>query len=40
MFLLGFAAALVYERERSLLTPMAAHMTYNALVLGLPWWRR
>ena len=34
VFVLGFAAALVYERERSLLVPMAAHMTYNALVLG------
>jgi ABC-2 type transport system permease protein len=36
VFVLGFAAALVYERERSLLAPVAAHMTYNALVLGLP----
>ncbi|MEI9936109.1 MAG: type II CAAX endopeptidase family protein [Pseudomonadota bacterium] len=35
VFVLGFAAALIYERERSLLVPMAAHMTYNALVVGL-----
>jgi hypothetical protein len=35
VFVLGFAAALLYERERSLLAPMAAHMTYNALVIGL-----
>jgi ABC-2 type transport system permease protein len=35
VFVLGLAAALVYERERSLLAPMAAHMTYNALVIGV-----
>jgi hypothetical protein len=35
VFVLGFAAALIYERERSLLVPMAAHMTYNALLVGL-----
>jgi ABC-2 type transport system permease protein len=35
VFVLGFAAALIFERERSLLTPMAAHMTYNALIVGL-----
>jgi ABC-2 type transport system permease protein len=35
VFVLGFAAALVYERERSLLVPMATHMTYNAVVVGL-----
>jgi ABC-2 type transport system permease protein len=35
VFLLGFVAALVYERARSLVAPMAAHMTYNAIVVGL-----
>jgi membrane protease YdiL (CAAX protease family) len=35
VFLLGFAAALVYEHERSLIVPMATHMTYNAVVVGL-----
>jgi len=35
VFLLGFAAALVYEHERSLIVPMATHMTYNAVIVGL-----
>lgn len=34
VFGLGVAAALVYERSRLLIAPMAAHATYNALVVG------
>jgi membrane protease YdiL (CAAX protease family) len=34
VFVLGLIAALVYERSRSLLAPIAAHMTYNAVILG------
>jgi membrane protease YdiL (CAAX protease family) len=33
VFVLGLIAALVYDRSRSLLAPVAAHMTYNAMVL-------
>jgi hypothetical protein len=33
VFVLGLIAALVYQRSRSLLAPIAAHMTYNAAVL-------
>jgi len=39
VFVLGVIAALVYERSRSLLAPIAAHMTYNAIVVGLALWR-
>jgi hypothetical protein len=35
VFGLGLAAALVYNRSRLLIGPMAAHATYNALILGL-----
>ena len=34
VFLLGMAAALVYERKRLLSGPIATHATYNAIVVG------
>lgn len=34
VFVLGFAAAVVYERTRSLLAPMLAHAAYNACMIG------
>jgi membrane protease YdiL (CAAX protease family) len=34
VFVLGFAAAWVYERTRSLLAPMLTHAVYNAVVIG------
>ena len=37
VFVLGLIAAFVYERSRSLLAPVAAHMTYNAVVVGSAW---
>jgi ABC-2 type transport system permease protein len=37
VFFLGVAAALVYERTRSLLAPMLTHITYNACVIGTQW---
>jgi membrane protease YdiL (CAAX protease family) len=35
VFLLGLCCALLHERFGSLLTPIAAHMTYNATVVGV-----
>jgi ABC-2 type transport system permease protein len=35
VFVLGLLAARVFERSRLLLAPIAAHMTYNAIVVGL-----
>ena len=37
VLLLGLATALVYERSKSLLAPMAVHATYNALLLASQW---
>jgi membrane protease YdiL (CAAX protease family) len=34
VFVMGLAAALVYGRFRSLLVPIAVHMTYNALIVA------
>jgi len=39
VFVLGFLAAVVYERSRSLVVPIATHMTYNAIVVGAALWR-
>jgi membrane protease YdiL (CAAX protease family) len=33
VFLFALLAALAYDRSRWLVTPILAHMTYNALVL-------
>jgi ABC-2 type transport system permease protein len=37
VFVLGVAAALVYERTKMLAAPMLAHALYNAVVLGFQW---
>jgi membrane protease YdiL (CAAX protease family) len=34
VFVMGLAAALVYGRFRSLLVPIAVHMTYNAFIVA------
>jgi membrane protease YdiL (CAAX protease family) len=36
VFVLAVGAALVLERTRWLGAPIAAHMTYNAIVAGIP----
>lgn len=36
VFVLGFCAALAYERTGALLAPMLAHAVYNAVVVGYP----
>jgi membrane protease YdiL (CAAX protease family) len=36
VFGLGIAAALVYDRTRLLVGPIAAHAVYNAIVVGCP----
>jgi membrane protease YdiL (CAAX protease family) len=35
VFVMGFVAALVYGRFRTLLAPIAVHMTYNAIVVAM-----
>jgi ABC-2 type transport system permease protein len=35
VFVMGFVGALLYERSRSLLVPVATHMAYNGVILGL-----
>jgi membrane protease YdiL (CAAX protease family) len=37
VFIMGVAAALVYDRTRSLLAPMLTHVGYNACVIGAQW---
>jgi membrane protease YdiL (CAAX protease family) len=37
VFIMGMAAALVYDRTRSLLAPMLTHVGYNACVIGAQW---
>jgi membrane protease YdiL (CAAX protease family) len=37
VFVLGFFAALVYERTRMLAAPMVVHATYNAVVVAFQW---
>ena len=37
VFVLGFVAALTYERTRMLLAPMLVHAIYNAAVLTFQW---
>jgi membrane protease YdiL (CAAX protease family) len=37
VFVLGFCAALVYERTRMLAAPMIVHATYNAVVVAFQW---
>jgi ABC-2 type transport system permease protein len=34
VFVMGFLAAVVYERSRSLLAPIVLHMSYNAVTVG------
>ncbi len=36
LFIIGLACAVAYERHRSLLAPLAIHMSFNALSLVLP----
>ena len=40
VFVMALVAALVYERFRWLFAPIATHMTYNALVVGVTLWGR
>jgi ABC-2 type transport system permease protein len=35
IFVMGFLASVLYERSRSLLVPVATHMAYNSVILGL-----
>ena len=39
VFVLGVLAAVVYERSRFLLAPIATHVVYNAIVVGVSVWR-
>jgi hypothetical protein len=37
VFVMGFCAALVYDRTRMLAAPIVLHAVYNAAVLAFQW---